>query len=288
MKKKTITTLAALATAAVVLIGGYISKYDSDKSPLGVTAQDSVSQSSITQNSSYQKADAKNSFQESAAIKNSSDKITDKQSKSEKSSATKDNSEQSSNAQNSTAQNTQQLEKITFPEAIVKTQKKGIAPFGYIGASVTKVIDGDTFHIKYANKDYKVRMLDIDTPESVKASVNPQPYAKEASDLTKEILTGKKVKLVFEKDTTDQYDRLLAHVILEDGTYYNALMVQNGYAIAVFYSPNTLLKDYFSELQSNAIDNEAGFWQLPESEIPFIADSKGKLVAAYKLKAEAA
>ena len=217
MKKKTITTLATIATAAVVLVGSYISQNEGDKLPQDVT-----------------------------------------------------------------------VKKTTFPESIIKTQNEGIVPFGYISASVAKVTDGDTFHIKYDNQDYKVRMLDIDTPESVKSGVEQQPYSKEASDLTKEILTGKKVKLVFEKDTTDQFDRLLAHVILQDGTYYNALLVENGFAISVFYSPNTLLKDYYSELQSKAIENKAGFWQLPESKRPFIKDSKGKLVAAYKIGAKAA
>lgn len=217
MKKKTITTLATVATAVVVLVGSYIFQNESDKLPIDVA-----------------------------------------------------------------------VKKTTFPESIIKTQKEGIVPFGYINASVAKVTDGDTFHIKYDNQDYKVRMLDIDTPESVKSGVEQQPYSKEASDLTKEVLTGKKVKLIFEKDTTDQFDRLLAHVILQDGTYYNAILVENGFAISVFYSPNTLLKDYYSELQSKAIENKAGFWKLPESKRPFIKDSKGKLVAAYKIGAKAA
>jgi len=268
MKKKTITTLATLATAAVVLIGSYISKNDSDKLPQGVTTQDSASQSSVTLSSSQKSTATNNSSSQSTAAQNSS--------------------KQSADTNNSTVENTDQLEKPTFPKSIVKTQKKGLVPFGYIDVSVTKVTDGDTFHIKYGDQDYKVRMLDIDTPESVKSGVAPQPYAVKASGFTKETLTGSKVKLIFEKGTKDQFDRLLAHVILEDGTYYNALMVQKGYAISVFYSPNTLLKDYFSELQSKAIENKVGFWQLPVSERPFIEDSKGKFVAAYKLKAKAA
>lgn len=183
---------------------------------------------------------------------------------------------------------TEQLIKTPFPESIIEIQKEGIVPFGYINASVEKVVDGDTFHIIYKNKNYKVRVLDIDTPESVKSGVEAQPYAIEASDLTKNTLTGKNVKLVFEKETKDQYDRLLAHVILEDGTYFNAMMIRNGYAICVFYSPNTLFKDYFTELQNKAIENKAGFWQLPESRRPFIKNNKGKYIASYKLKADAA
>lgn len=248
MKKKGMINLATLVAAVVIFLGSYIFNTDSDKSPQDVTSRDSVTQSIAVQNSS----------------------------------------EQSAATQSSSAKNNKQPEKTTFPESIVKIQKEGIVPFGYIKTSVTKFIDGDTFHIKYDNQDYKVRMLDIDTPESVKSGVDTQPYAKEASDFTKETLSGEKIKLVFEKDTTDQFGRLLAHVILEDGTYYNALMVQNGYAIAVFYSPNILLKDYYYELQSKAIENEKGFWQLPENERPFREDSKGNLVAAYKLKAKAA
>ncbi len=178
--------------------------------------------------------------------------------------------------------------KIYFPENLLKVGEEGIVPFGYIEAEVTKVTDGDTFHIKYKKEEYKVRMLDIDTPESVKSGVKPQPYSKEASELTHKMLSGKKVKLIFEKGTRDQFDRLLAHVILEDETYYNAYMVKNGYAICVFYSPNTLMKEYFNKLQDDAINAEEGFWKLPVKERPFFKDSKGKYIASYKLKEKAA
>lgn len=175
-------------------------------------------------------------------------------------------------------------ERTGFPESMVKTDKEGITPFGYIEARVTGVIDGDTFHAEYKNEEYKVRMLDIDTPESVKSGVSPQPYSGEASEVTGKMLSGKTVKLIFEKGIYDPFDRLLAHVILEDGTYYNAFMVQNGYAISVFYSPNTLLREYFKDLQDKAIAGKMGFWKLPEKERPFIKDSKGNFTAAYKLK----
>lgn len=176
----------------------------------------------------------------------------------------------------------------TFPESILKSDKDGIIPFGNITAVVNKVVDGDTFHITYNKIDYKVRLLDVDTPESVKAGVKPQPYSKEASDLTKKYLTDKKIKLVFEKDTTDQYDRLLAHVILENGTYYNSLLIGRGYAICVYYSPNVLLKDYLLEQQKTAISRKAGFWALPENGRPFIKAENGKYIASYKKSDKAA
>ncbi len=237
MKKKTISALATIVTAAVILIGGVINE-QGDKNPLN------------------------NSSHASSSVKSNRD---------------------AGGSQESTYQAS-----ITFPEEFLKADTEGIAPFSYIEAIVSKVTDGDTFHINYENRAYKVRMLDIDTPESVKAGVKPQPFSKEASRLTEETLTGRNVKLIFEKDTTDQFDRLLAHVILEDNTYYNAYMVENGYAICVFYSPNTLLKEYFNELQDNAVNEQKGFWKLPEKERPFIKDSKGKYIAAYKSKEKAA
>ncbi len=181
-----------------------------------------------------------------------------------------------------------QLSAATFPEDLLIPEKEGIVPYGYIDATVTKVTDGDTFTISYNSEKYKVRMLDIDTPESVKSGVAVQPFSKEASELTGSTLTNAKVKLVFEKDTYDQFDRLLAHVILKNNTFYNAYMVENGYAICVFYSPNTLLKDYFNELQNRAIDEKRGFWKLPEKERPFIKDSSGKYIASYKRTDKAA
>lgn len=199
------------------------------------------------------------------------------------------NTAQAASNSNSSAASSENNNSIAvFPDYLIKVGKEGITPFGYIEATVKEVTDGDTFHINYKNKEYKVRMLDVDTPESVKVGVKPQPFAKEASELTKKTLTGQKVKLIFEKGTTDQYERLLAFVILQDGTFYNAFLIQKGYAIAVFYKPNTMLTDYFYDLQDRAISRKAGFWSLNERDRPFIQDSKGKYIAAYKSKKGAA
>lgn len=113
-------------------------------------------------------------------------------------------------------------------------------------------------------------------------------FSLEASSLTNAMLAYQNVKLVFEKETTDQFGRLLAHVILDDETYYNGYMVLNGYAISSLYSPNTRLEAYFNNLQDTAISEERGFWGLSEKDRPYIKDSKGKYVAVYKSKGRAA
>ena len=281
MKKKYIKAVASLVTAVVVLIGGYI--YKNDGIQMDSIPQSTQEQGSSMKDNSQSTELQGNSVKDAKSTDSQINTAWDGQSTESQSSSTTGTEVQNNEKQNDSSES-KNLDRTTFPESIINIQKEGIQPFGYINAYVEKVVDGDTFHIKYGDEKYKVRMLDIDTPESIKAGIDAQPYAIEASELTKRTLTGQNIRLVFEKDTTDQYGRLLAHVILEDGIYYNALMVQNGYAISVFYSPNTLFKDYFTELQSKAIENKAGFWQLPENDRPFLKNSKGKYIAAYKLK----
>jgi len=276
MKKRTISALTTLAVAAVIFIGNALNNpgpgnLSADFAAAADTAGIPVSGSSAVSTSANSPRNPSGNP--------SGDLTGNPAGSSSESSTGKQRPSQTGGMQNTAS---------AFPSELLQPEKEGIVPFGYIEAHVDRVTDGDTFHITYKSKEYKVRMLDIDTPESVKSGVKPQPYSEEASSLTKEMLTGKKARLLFEKDTTDQFDRLLAHVLLEDETYYNAYMVENGYAICVFYSPNTLLKEYFNRLQDSAIEGRKGFWQLPEKERPFIKDSKGKYVAAYKLKNKAA
>lgn len=158
---------------------------------------------------------------------------------------------------------------------------EGIAPDSYIEATVSRVVDGDTIKVEYKGEAYKVRLLCIDTPETVKSGVAEQPYGKKASNKLKDLVEGKKVTLVFEKDTDDNYDRLLAFVMLDDGTCVNALMIAQGYGVVMIVSPNKTYKDYLNGLMQEAIDNKRGLWSLPEDECPFVLNEKGLYKARY-------
>lgn len=158
---------------------------------------------------------------------------------------------------------------------------EGIAPNSYIKATVSKVVDGDTIKVEYKGETYKVRLLCIDTPETVKSGVDEQPYGKEASNKLRELTDGKRVTLVFEKDTDDNYGRLLAYVMLDDGTCVNALMIAQGYGVVMIVSPNKTYKDYLNGLMQEAIDNNRGLWSLPEDERPFVLNEKGYYKARY-------
>ncbi len=164
---------------------------------------------------------------------------------------------------------------------VINVKTEGISAGSYIYADVERVVDGDTLKVRYKCRDYLVRLLDVDTPETVKQGVAVQAYSKEATAYTEKLCGQKTVKLVFEKDIEDKYGRLLAFVVLPDGQFLNELLVEKGYARVQVISPNTSLKKFFYNLQDTAIRIKAGLWSLPESMRPFVADGDGEYIPVY-------
>ncbi|MDD5725975.1 MAG: thermonuclease family protein [Patescibacteria group bacterium] len=133
-------------------------------------------------------------------------------------------------------------------------------------AAVVRVVDGDTIDVKLdaePNKEYKVRLLGVNTPETVDPRRPVQCFGKEASDFTKHTLNGKRIKLEADPqaDERDKYDRLLRNIFLEDGTDFNALLVKDGYAQAyVSFPQNPARKVELRKLESEAKAAGAGMW----------------------------
>jgi micrococcal nuclease len=124
--------------------------------------------------------------------------------------------------------------------------------------TVTKVIDGDTFWI---DKKEKVRLIGVDAPESRNTGRKKVGYyGKEAKAFLKSYLLGKKVRLKYDVTRTDRYQRTLAYVYLEDGTFLNAELVKQGYAMVYTVPPNVQYADEFLELQVEARENGRGLW----------------------------
>lgn len=132
---------------------------------------------------------------------------------------------------------------------------------GEMEATVKRVIDGDTFEL--ANGE-RVRMIGVDTPETVKPNTPVQPYGKEASDYTKKLLTDQKVTLKFDVEPRDRYERLLAYVYLSDGTFVNEKLVRDGYARIMTIPPNVAFADLFLEAEREARENNRGLWALED------------------------
>ncbi|MCG5249819.1 thermonuclease family protein [Brevibacillus agri] len=130
---------------------------------------------------------------------------------------------------------------------------------GEMTATVKRVVDGDTFELASWEK---VRMIGVDTPETVKPNHPVEPYGKEASNYTKELLTGKKVTLKFDVEPYDKYQRLLAYVYMEDGTFVNEKLVRDGYARIMTIPPNVAKADVFLAAEREAREANRGLWGL--------------------------
>lgn len=132
-------------------------------------------------------------------------------------------------------------------------------------ALVTHVVDGDTFDVRIDGETTteRVRMLGIDTPETVDPRKAVQCFGKEASNRTKQLLDGKRVRLEGDPkaDEQDKYGRLLRNVYLEDGTDVNATLVLDGYAHAYLTFPlDRDRKHLLSDLENEARINTRGLW----------------------------
>ena len=127
---------------------------------------------------------------------------------------------------------------------------------------VIKVVDGDTVTVDMDGTKETLRLIGINTPETVDPRKPVECFGKEASDKAKEVLNGKSV--ILENDPTqgerDKYGRLLRYVFLEDGTNFNKLMIAEGYAYEYTYSTPYKYQSEFKEAQKEAEKNKRGLW----------------------------
>jgi micrococcal nuclease len=157
--------------------------------------------------------------------------------------------------------------------------------YGHL-VTVTAVVDGDTFKGKpflinrRKKKAITVRIIGIDTPESVK-SPNKEiaPHGKESSDFAKSRLkTGKWLILLNDVDTIDQYGRELCYVYTIWGEFFNATLLKKGMAFAYKYPPNVRFAELFDKLQDEARAKGRGLWK--------IYSERNTLTANYKKSAD--
>ena len=127
---------------------------------------------------------------------------------------------------------------------------------------VTRVVDGDTIVVSGNGATTTVRLIGIDTPETVKPHTPVQCYGPEASKKAKEMLTGVFVRLETDptQDTYDKYHRLLAYVFMPDGSLFNEYMVRNGYAREYTYDKPYHYQAQFKADQKAAKQEKLGLW----------------------------
>ena len=141
----------------------------------------------------------------------------------------------------------------------------------FVQATVSRVVDGDTMSVIVGNEERRVRFLGVDTPETVHPNKPVQYYGKEASQFTKNSLTGKRVWLEYDKNPTDRYNRHLAYIWtskpnqINESTMrenmFNARLLLDGYAKVMMIKPNTKYKDLFEKFQNEAKSSKRGLWR---------------------------
>ena len=141
---------------------------------------------------------------------------------------------------------------------------------GFTTGIVTRVVDGDTAVVKVDGQDIRVRMLGVDTPETVHPNKPVQFYGKEASNFTKDYLNGKQVWLEYDKSPTDRYNRHLAYVWtskpskINESTMrkdmFNARLLLGGYAKVMIIKPNKRYEELFKKFEAEAQQARKGLW----------------------------
>ena len=126
----------------------------------------------------------------------------------------------------------------------------------------SRCVDGDTFKIKVDNEEVFVRMLAIDTPESVKPDTEVAYYGKEAGEYTCNRLTNaSNIELEYDKnsDKTDKYGRILAWVFV-DGKLLQTELVSKGYAKVAYLYADYKYTDTLKAKEKTAKANKLGMW----------------------------
>lgn len=144
-------------------------------------------------------------------------------------------------------------------------------------AVVERVVDGDTVTVfpiagdgaVGAGEPERVRLIGIDTPESVDPRQPVECFGKEASARLEQLAPpGTRVRLERDAEERDRYDRLLAYVYrASDGAFLNLRMVADGYAHTLTIAPNVTYADRFRQAEREARAESLGLWSACPPEV---------------------
>lgn len=123
---------------------------------------------------------------------------------------------------------------------------------------VERVVDGDTLLLETGER---LRLLGVDTPETVKPNHPVERLGREASEFTGRFVEGKRVRLGFDKERRDRYGRLLAYVYVDD-LLLNEELLRAGLGEAQLQYPySNVMKKRFRNAEEEARRAERGLWE---------------------------
>lgn len=136
-----------------------------------------------------------------------------------------------------------------------------------VAAQLVSVVDGDTLIVNIGETECKIRLIGIDTPESVNPDESMNTvWGTYASDYTKKLLENvSTIYLEYDVSPTDQYGRTLAYVWLSEDTsntqnMLNTILLTDGYAINKVFKPNVKYASDFENVRNIAESNGTGLW----------------------------
>lgn len=156
-------------------------------------------------------------------------------------------------------------------DAKPKPPRYDLQPNAVYQVSVQRVVDGDTIIVDFlTGEQERVRLIGVNTPETVHPKKPVEYYGKEASDFTKRELAGKKVWLQMDVQVRDRYQRALGYIWLEapeEGesairqSMFNARLLLGGYGQVMTIQPNSRYAEMFVRFQREAREQKRGLWK---------------------------
>ncbi|MFR6597895.1 MAG: thermonuclease family protein [Finegoldia magna] len=149
-------------------------------------------------------------------------------------------------------------EKVEIKEQNDKDLK--LKAVNLVKVKVLRVVDGDTFKCMIDGKEQTVRLIGVDTPESVNPNKEKNTVeGKIASEYTKRYLEDRDVELEYDIQKTDKYGRVLAYVWNGD-TLFNFKLIRDGIAKPMTIAPNVKYSKIIRNLEKKAVENNKGFF----------------------------
>lgn len=123
--------------------------------------------------------------------------------------------------------------------------------------SVRRVYDGDTIELENGTH---VRYIGINAPEISHQDKPGEPFGSEALAFNEKIVLSKQIRIQVDQEVLDQYNRRLAYIFLQDGTFVNQEIVRNGLAHVLYISPNITYTAVLLKSQQEAMKAGKGMW----------------------------
>jgi len=136
----------------------------------------------------------------------------------------------------------------------------GAAGARVLEGAVVRVVDGDTIHVRIGTLVEKVRYIGVNTPELRHPTRGEEPGGRDAAELNRQLVAGKRVRLELDVQERDRYGRLLAYVWVGD-LMVNAELVRRGYAQVMTVPPNVRYQELLLKLQRDARQTGRGLWR---------------------------